>query len=86
MLLDHTFDVFVVFCDVLEPGEANSFGTDEGSNSVCVFAVAEHATLAHYECVDVGVHLSIDKGDVIKHVDMPILDCLDWSWAAAEHS
>lgn len=86
MFLAHTFDVFVVSCDVLVSGVGNSFGADERSHSLGVFAVAEHPALAHYDCVDVGVHLGVDKGDVVKQVNTPILDCFDWGWAAAEHS
>ncbi|KAG7226688.1 hypothetical protein INR49_014036 [Caranx melampygus] len=41
--------VQIVSCNVLESGEANSFGTYDRSNSLCVFAVADHPTLAHYE-------------------------------------
>ena len=84
--MDHTSDIFVISCDVLESGEADSFRTDEGSNSLCVFAEAKHTTLAHYHCVDVSVHLSVDKGDIIKQVNTSIFDRFDWSWAAAEHS
>lgn len=49
LFLAHTFDVFVVSCDVQVSGVANSFGADEGSHSLGVLAVAEHLTLAHYE-------------------------------------
>lgn len=86
LFLAHTFDAFVVSCDVLVSGETNSFGADEGSHSLCVFADADHPTLAHYEWVDVGVHLGVDKGDVIKQVNASIFDCFDWGWATAEHS
>ena len=85
-VLDHTFDEFVVSCDIVESGAAYSLGADEGSNSLCVFAVVDHPTLVHYDCVDVSVHLGIDKGDVIKQVDALLLDRFDRGWAAAEHS
>lgn len=85
-MLFHTFDRFVVSCDVLEPGEANSFGANEGSNSVSVFAEADHSTLAQYDRVDGSVHLSTDKRNVIKQVDTPILDRFHRSRAAAEHA
>lgn len=76
-LLDHTFDVFVVSCDVLESGEANGFGTYDRSDSLCVFAVANYPTLAHYESVDIGIHLRIDKGDVITQVQTAVFDSFD---------
>lgn len=86
VLLAPTFDVFVVSCDVLGSGWAHGFGADKGSHSLCVVAVAEHSAVAHYDRVDVGVHLGVDKRDVVKQVNTPILDCFDRSWAAAEHS
>lgn len=70
----------------MESGEANSFGANEGSTPLCVFIETEHPTVAQYDCVDGSIHLSIDKGDVIKKVNTPILDCFDWSWATAEDS
>lgn len=70
----------------MHSGEANSFGADERSDSLCVFADTENPTLVHYNCVDRSVHLGIDKGDVIKQVNTPISDCFDWSWATAEDS
>lgn len=82
----HTSDVFVVSCDVLFPRVANSFGADQGSHFLRVFLVAKNPALAHYDCVDVGVHLGVDKGDVIKQVNTPVLDCFHWGWATAEHS
>lgn len=84
--MDHTFHKFVVSCDVLESGKAYSFGADEGSNSLCVFTVANSPTLTHYDCVDISVHLSVDKRDVIKHVDALILDGFDRGRTTAEHS
>ncbi len=65
LFVDHTFEVFVVSCDVLVSGEANSFGADEGSHSLCVLVVAEHPTLAQNNGVDVSIHLGIDEGNVI---------------------
>lgn len=82
----HTLDEFVVSCDVLESGVTNSFSADEGSHFLCVLAVAEYPALAHYDWVDVGIHLSIDKRDVINQVYAPIPDSFDRGWAAAEHS
>lgn len=81
-----TFNVFVVSCDVLESGEANSFGANKGSNSLRVFAEADHPTLAYDDRVDSSVHLSIDKGHVIEQVNTPVFDCFYWSWATAEDS
>jgi len=82
----HTFDEFVVSCDVLQSWETNSFSADEGSNSLSVFANAEHLTLVHDDCVHISVDLSIDKWDVIKQVDKLTLDRFDGCWATAEHS
>lgn len=70
----------------MDSGEANRFGADERPDSLCVFAETENPTLAHYNCVDGSVHLSIDKGDVIKQVNTPLSDRFDWSWATAEDS
>lgn len=83
-----TFYVFVVSCDVLQSGEADGFGADEHSDSLSVFAEAEHLvpTLAHDDGVDVGIHLGIDKRDVVKQVDALVLDGFDRSWATAVHS
>ena len=67
-------------------GVADGFGADERPHSLCVFAVAEHPTLAQHDRVDVGVHRGVDKGDVIKQVDAPTLDGFDWGRATAEHS
>lgn len=78
--------MFVVSGDVVEPGEANSLGANEGSHSLRVFAEAERSTLAHHDCVDGGVHLGIDEGDVVKQVNAPIPDRFNWSWATAEDS
>lgn len=78
--------MFVVSSDVLVYGEANSFGEDEGSHFLGVFAVADHSTLAHYDREDIGIHLGVDKGNVIRHVNTSILDCFDWGRAAAELS
>lgn len=82
----HTFDVFVASCDVLGSGEADSLGADERSHPLRVFAVADHPALAHNDRVDISVHLGVDKGDVVKHVNLPILDGFDWGGAAAEHA
>lgn len=84
-VLHRTFDGFVVARDVLESGEAHGFGADEGADVLRVPAEAEHATPAHYDLVDVRVHLGVDKGDVVKQVDAPILDRFDRRRAAAEH-
>lgn len=84
--LIHTFGVFVVPCDVLESGKANSFGADEAAHPLRVFAVAEHLTLPHYDGVDISVHLGADEGTVVNQVDALILDGFDRCWAAAEHS
>lgn len=81
-----TFHVFVVSCEALVSGVADSFGADEGTHSLCVFAVAEHPTLAQHDRMDVGIHLGVDKGDIVKQVDTPILDGFDWGRATAEHS
>lgn len=48
MFSTHTLYEFVVSCDVLESGVANSFSADEGPHFLCVLAVAEHPALAHY--------------------------------------
>lgn len=79
-----TGDVFVVSGDVLVSGIANSFGADEWSNLLRVFAAAHHPTFAHHDGVNVSVHFCIHKGDVVKKVYAAVLDCFDWSRAAAE--
>lgn len=86
MFSAHTLDKFVVCCDVLESRVANSFSADEGSHFLFVVAVAEHPALAHYDWVDICIHLGVDKWDVINQVYAPISDCFDRGWAAAEHS
>lgn len=78
--------MFVVSCDVQVSGETNGFGADEGSHSLGVFAAAENPTVTHYELDDVGVHLGVDKGDVVNQVDTPFPDRFDWSWSTAEHT
>lgn len=82
----HTFDGFVVSCDVLQSWEAHSFSADEGSNFLCVFTEANNLTLAQDDGVDVCVHLSIHKWDVIKQINALTLDRFDWSRATAEHA
>lgn len=61
----HTFDEFVVSSDVMQSGEPNSLGADEGTNSVGLFAETKDLALAQDDCVHVGVHAGIDKRDVI---------------------
>ena len=78
--------MFVVSCDLLDSGEPDSLGADEGSHSLRVLVQAQHAALAHDDGVDVGVHLGADEGDVVEQVHAPVLDRFDWRWAAAEHS
>lgn len=82
----HTCDVFVVSGDVLESGVTDSFGADEGSDPLRVFAVAHHPVVAHHDGVNVSVHLRVHKGDVIKQVHAAVLDGSDRSRAAAEDS
>ena len=83
----HTSDLFVVSRDILMLGVADSFGADERSDPLCVFVVVEHpAVVAQYNRVDVGIHLGVDEGDIVKQVVTLILDCFDWCWAAAVHS
>ena len=84
--LDLTSDKFVVSCDVLGPGYTYSLGVDEGSNSLCVRAIADHLALLDYDRVDISIHLSIYKGDVINQVYSSVTDGFDWCWSTAEYS
>lgn len=86
IFLPLTLDIFIIAGDVLQPGEAHGFGADERPHSLRVHAAADHAAPAHHARVDVGVHLGVDKGDVVEEVDTPLLDGLDGSRAAAEHA
>lgn len=78
--------MLVVPCDIQVSGETNSFGADEGSHSLCVFVAAENPTVTHYDLDDVGVHLGIDKGDVVYQICTPFPDCFNRSWSTAEHT
>lgn len=78
--------MLVVSCDIQVSGETNSFGADEGSHPLCVFAAAENPTVTHYDLDDVGVHLGVDKGDVVNQVCTPFPDRFDWSRSTAEHT
>lgn len=78
--------MFVVSCDIEVSGETNGFGADEGSHSLSVLAAAENPTVTHDELDDVGVHLGVDKGDVVNQVDTLFSDRFDWCWSTAEHT
>lgn len=52
----------------MQSWEANSFGANEGADSLCVSAEANHITLAPDDGVHVSVHLSVDKGNVKRKV------------------
>lgn len=81
-----TLDVFVVPGDVLQLGEADGLGADEGSHPLRVGAALENSPVAHDHRVDVGVHLGVDEGDVVNQVDPPVTDRFDRGWTAAVHA
>lgn len=79
-------DLFVVSGDVLQLRETDGFGADEGSNTLRIFAALEDAPITHDHRVHVGVHLSVDEGDVVNQVNAAVPDCFDRGGAAAVHT
>lgn len=67
-------------------GKANSFGANESSHSLFVSAVADPLALAHNDNMDISIHLSIDKRNIVNQINAPVLDGFDRGWAAAVYS
>lgn len=76
----------VVSGDVVQLGETDGFGADEGSHPLRVFVALENAPVSHDHHVDVSVHLGVDERDVEDQVDAPVPDRFDRGRTAAVHT